>query len=174
MNSPRQQLTCSTDTRRGKIRAARLGGVDGVEVGDEGRTLTVTFLGKAPHGICPANVRIDGGRRITGLTAESVSVEREEDPELDDRLLVVLDRTGDTSRYRLSLVAEGPGGRPGTEPYPGFDQRYYSAEFRFGTDCPSPFDCADDEACGPADAAAGGPATPAPVIDYTARDFDTL
>ncbi|SCK08630.1 putative baseplate assembly protein [Streptomyces sp. WMMB 322] len=174
MNSSRQQqLVCRTDTRRAKIRAARLGGVDGVEVGDDGRTLTVTFLGKAPHGICPGNVRIDGGRRITGLTVESVSVEREEDPELDDRLLVVLDRTGDTTPYRLSLVAEGPGGRPGSEPYPGFDQRYYSADFRFGTDCPSPFDCADDgDECPPEDSREGG--APVPVIDYTARDFDTL
>ncbi|QPP10851.1 putative baseplate assembly protein [Streptomyces bathyalis] len=167
-------MICRTDTRRGRIRAARLGGVDGVEVGDDGRTLTVTFLGKAPHGIRPGNVRIDGGRRITGLTAERVSVEREEDPELDDRLLVVLDRTGDTSRYRLSLVEEGPGGRPGSDPYPGFDQRYYSAEFRFGTDCPSPFDCADDGWCSPQGATAGGGSAPAPVIDYTARDFDTL
>ncbi|NLU68215.1 putative baseplate assembly protein [Streptomyces sp. HNM0574] len=144
-----------------------------MEVGDDGRTLTVTFLGKAPHGIGPGNVRIDGGRRITGLTAERVRVEREEDAELDDRLLVTLDRTGDTSRYRLSLVAEGPGGRPGTDPYPGFDQRYFQAGFTFGTDCPSPFDCADEEPCdGHAAAAPGG--APAPVIDYTARDFDTL
>lgn len=173
VNSPSQQLMCRSDIRRGKVRAAALGGVDGVEVGDDGRTLTVTFLGKAPHGVGPGNVRIDGGRRITGLTAESVSVEREEDPELDDRMLVVLDRTGDTSHYRLSLVAEGPGGRPGSDPYPGFDQRYYGAEFSFGTDCPSPFDCGGDcSNCAPETPAPGG--APAPVIDYTARDFDTL
>ena len=56
-----------------------------------------------------------------------MSVEREEDPELDDRLYVTLDRTGDTSRYRLSVVDTDPYGRPGTEPFPGFDQRYFSA-----------------------------------------------
>lgn len=169
MNSPGTEAVCATDVRRGRIRAAHLGGVDGVEVGDDGRTLTVTFLGKAPHGIGPGNIRIDGGRRITGLLAERVSVEREEDPELDDRMHVVLDRPGDTSRYRLSLVAEGPAGRPGSDPYPGFDQRYHGADFTFGTDCPSPFDCAAEDDCGPG-------ATPAetPVIDYTARDFDTL
>ncbi|MFG2891963.1 putative baseplate assembly protein [Streptomyces sp. NPDC048248] len=163
------ELVCRTDQRRGRIRAARLNGIDAVEVADDGVTLTVTFLGKAPHGLCPENVRIDGGRRITGLEALEVSVEREEDPELDDRLHVVLDRTGDTSTYRLSLVTTDPYGRPGTEPYEGFDQRYSGAEFRFRADCPSPFDCVDETG-------ADCPDTfrPAPVIDYTARDYDTL
>ncbi|POX40266.1 putative baseplate assembly protein [Streptomyces sp. Ru73] len=168
-----QQLTgggleCRTDQRRGRIRAARLNGIDGVEVADDGVTLTVTFLGKAPHGLGPENVRIDGGRRITGIEALEVSVEREEDPELDDRLHVVLDRAGDTSRYRLSIVETDPYGRPGTEPYEGFDQRYFSADFRFRTDCPSPFDCVDEEPDCP------DTFRPAPVIDYTARDYETL
>lgn len=163
------ELVCRTDSRRGRVRAARLNGIDAVEVADDGVTLTVTFLGKAPHGLCPENVRIDGGRRITGIEALEVSVEREEDPELDDRLHVVLDRAGDTSRYRLSLVTTDPYGRPGTEPYEGFDQRYFGAEFRFQADCPSPFDCVEETG-------ADCPDTfrPAPVTDYTARDYDTL
>ncbi|MEW2624184.1 putative baseplate assembly protein [Streptomyces sp. NPDC048106] len=154
-------------TRRAKVRAARLNGVDAVEVGDDGLLLTVTFLGKAPHGLGPENVRIDGGRRVTGLTAVDVSVEREEDPELDDRLYVTLDRAGDTSRYRLSLVEADPYGRPGTEPYRGFDQRYHSAEFGFWPDCPTPFDRTREP--GQAE-----PLPAAPVIDYTARDHDTI
>ncbi|MEU3304610.1 putative baseplate assembly protein [Streptomyces sp. NPDC006678] len=161
-------MICRTDGRRAKVRAARLGGVDAVEVGDDGLTLTVTFLGKAPEGLCPENVRIDGGRRITGIEAVEVSVEREEDPELDDRLFVTLDRTGDTSAYRLSIVDTDPYGRPGTEPFPGFDQRYHSAEFVFLPDCPSPFDCVDEQPEVPA----AGP--PAPVVDYTARDYDSI
>ncbi|MDN3263991.1 putative baseplate assembly protein [Streptomyces sp. CSDS2] len=153
-------------TRRAKVRAARLNGIDAVEVSDDGLLLTVTFLGKAPDGLGPENVRVDGGRRVTGLTAVDVSVEREEDPELDDRLHVTLDRAGDTSRYRLSLVEADPYGRPGTELYHGFDQRYASAEFGFWPDCPSPFDRAD---------AGEDAALPAvPVIDYTARDYDSL
>ncbi|WP_051831111.1 putative baseplate assembly protein [Streptomyces violens] len=164
------ELVCRTDQRRGRIRAARLNGIDGVEVADDGVTLTVTFLGKAPHGLCPENIRIDGGRRITGLEALEVSVEREEDPELDDRLHVVLDRTGDTSRYRLSVVETDPYGRPGTEPYEGFDQRYFTTDFRFRTDCPSPFDCAEGEA----EPDCPDTFKPAPVIDYTARDYETL
>ncbi|MDQ0840885.1 putative baseplate assembly protein [Streptomyces sp. V1I6] len=174
MSGVSEELVCRTDGRRGKVRAARLGGVDAVEVGDDGLTLTVTFLGKAPHGLCPENIRIDGGRRITGIQAVDVSVEREEDPELDDRLLVTLDRTGDTSRYRLSLVDTDPYGRPGTEPFPGFDQRYFSAGFSFQADCPTPFDCKDQ----PGDCAPDVPDAPvvpaAPVIDYTARDYDSI
>ncbi|MHC3474709.1 putative baseplate assembly protein [Streptomyces sp. 7R007] len=154
-------------TRRAKVRAAQLNGVDAVEAGDDGLLLTVTFLGKAPHGLGPENVRIDGGRRVTGIRAVDVSVEREEDPELDDRLYVTLDRTGDTSRYRLSLVETDPYGRPGTQPFRGFDQRYHSAEFTFRPDCPTPFDCKDDGHEPP-----GFPA--APLVDYTARDYDTL
>ncbi len=157
----------TTATRRAKVRAAQLGGIDAVEVSDDGLLLTVTFLGKAPHGLGPENIRIDGGRRITGITAVDVSVEREEDPELDDRLYVTLDRAGDTSRYRLSLVETDPYGRPGTEPFRGFDQRYHSAGFAFRPDCPTPFDCKEDE-----HESDGFPS--APVIDYTARDYDTI
>ncbi|MFF3455039.1 putative baseplate assembly protein [Streptomyces sp. NPDC002730] len=168
MSGVSEELVCRTDGRRAKVRSAQLGGVDAVEVGDDGLTLTVTFLGKAPHGLCPENIRIDGGRRITGLEAVEVSVEREEDPELDDRLFVTLDRTGDTSRYRLSVVDTDPYGRPGTEPFPGFDQRYFSAGFDFRPDCPTPFDCKDEQPdCPPAPKIA-------PVIDYTARDYESI
>ncbi|MEU3920812.1 putative baseplate assembly protein [Streptomyces sp. NPDC029004] len=168
MSGTSKELVCRTDGRRAKVRATQLGGVDAVEVGDDGLTLTVTFLGKAPHGLCPENIRIDGGRRITGIGAVEVSVEREEDPELDDRLCVTLDRTGDASRYTLSVVDTDPYGRPGTEPFPGFDQRYFSAGFDFRPDCPTPFDCKDEQPdCPPSFPAA-------PVIDYTARDYDTI
>ncbi|MGG2458221.1 putative baseplate assembly protein [Streptomyces sp. RGM 3693] len=171
-------------SRRERIRAAQRNGVDAVEVAEDGRTLTVTFLGKAPHGLRPENVRIDGGRRITGIEALEITVEREEDPELDDRLVVVLDRAGDFSSYRLSVVETDPYGRPGTEPFPGFDQRYFSAEFSFRPNCPTPFDCQDgngngdggDDGDGHLRGAGRLPAAfrSAPVIDYTARDYDTL
>ncbi|MFI8071126.1 putative baseplate assembly protein [Streptomyces sp. NPDC086033] len=157
----------TTTTRRAKVRAAQLNGVDAVEVSDDGLLLTVTFLGKAPHGLGPENVRIDGGRRVTGITAVDISVEREDDPELDDLLHVTLDRAGDTSRYRLSLVETDPYGRPGTEPFRGFDQRYHSASFSFRPGGPTPFGRRDD-----------GPRQhdfpDAPVIDYTARDYDSI
>ncbi|GHA89673.1 MULTISPECIES: putative baseplate assembly protein [Streptomyces] len=169
MSGRGREVVLRTDGRRAKVRAALLHGVDAVEVGDDGVTLTVTFLGKAPHGLCAENIRIDGGRRVTGIEAVEVTVEREEDAELDDRLLVMVDRTGDTSRYRLSVVEADAYGRPGTEPFPGFDQRYFGADFDFRTDCPTPFDCADDTGGGDP-----GPRVEAPVIDYTARDFDSV
>lgn len=159
--------TGTTTSRRVKVRAAQLNGVDCVEVGDDGLLLTVLFLGKAPHGLGPENVRVDGGRRITGITAVDVSVEREEDPELDDRLYVTLDRAGDTSEYVFSLVETDPYGRPGTEPFRGFDQRYHRASFSFLPDCPTPFDCKEAE---PQET----DFPDAPVIDYTARDYDTI
>ncbi|MFI6655748.1 putative baseplate assembly protein [Streptomyces sp. NPDC050523] len=162
-------MTTAT-SRRAKVRAAQLNGVDAVEVSDDGLLLTVTFLGKAPHGLAPENVRIEGGRRISGptdITVVDVSVEREEDPELDDRLYVTLDRTGDTSRYVFALVETDPYGRPGTEPFRGFDQRYHRASFSFRPDCPTPFDCREDDVEQPEFPAA-------PVVDYTARDYDTI
>ncbi|MCX2731942.1 putative baseplate assembly protein [Saccharopolyspora sp. NFXS83] len=158
---------CRTGGRRARVREARLGGVDAVEAADDGRSLIVTFIGKAPHGVRPENVRIDGGRRITGITAVDVAVEREKDPELDDRMFVTVDRPGDTTRYRLSLVDTDPYGRPGAEPFSGFDQRYFSAEFTFHPGRPTSFDHAAPPPCEPEPG-------PAPLIDYTARDFDTL
>src|SRR5215470_6752331 len=125
-----------SDRRRELIRAAQregrnVNGVDEVEVSEDGRTLTVTFLGRAPEGLGPDNVRIDGGRQVTGIQAETVTVEAADDPELDDRMRVTLNQAGDTSAYRLSVVGADPSGRPGTRPYPGFDQRYYTAKFHF-------------------------------------------
>ena len=53
MSGTSNELVCRTDGRRVKVRAAQLGGVDAVEVGDDGLTLTVTFLGKAPARAVP-------------------------------------------------------------------------------------------------------------------------
>ena len=66
---------CRTDRRRDRIRARHRNGVDGVEVSDDGRTLTVTFLGKAPPELGPENIRVDGGRRIRDIVAIEVEVE---------------------------------------------------------------------------------------------------
>jgi predicted phage baseplate assembly protein len=168
---------CRTERRRGEVRAARLNGVDGVEVSDDGLTLAVTFLGKAPHHVHPHNIRIDGGRRITGIRATDVTVERQEDPELDDRMYVTVDRCGDTSRYRLCVVEADSYGRPGTQPYPGFDPRYSCAEFSFRAGGPSPYDCGHydcghDEECLPE--YPERPVIDAPIINYTARDYESL
>jgi predicted phage baseplate assembly protein len=158
---------CRTDRRRAKIRSRHRNGVDGVEVSDDGRTLTVTFLGRAPRKLGPENIRIDGGRRIRGIVAVDVVVERQEDPELDDRVRVTVDRSGDNSTYTLSVVEPDAYGFPGTTPYPDFDPRYASADFDFRQMCPTELDCAAGTAVAPA-------ARPQPLINYTARDYASL
>ena len=158
---------CQTELRRARVRAERAGGIDAVEPSDDGLTLTVTFLGKAPDGIGPGNVRIDGGQRITGIKVLGVAIDREDDPELDDRMRVTVDRAGDTSTYTLCVVQAGPYGRPGSLPYPGLDPRYSCAAFTFMASCPTDFDCAGAPPCPPA-ARAGT------VINYTAKDYDSF
>ncbi|WP_232784485.1 GPW/gp25 family protein, partial [Carbonactinospora thermoautotrophica] len=158
---------CRAERRRAEVRAARLNGVDGVEVSDDGLTLTVTFLGKAPRDLGPEHIRIEGGRRITDVRAIDVQVERAEDPDLDDRVHVTLDKAGDTSTYRLRVVEPDAYGRPGTEPRRGFDPRYHAADFEFRPACPSEFDCQTAEPHPPK-------TRPQPVIDYLARDYASL
>jgi hypothetical protein len=169
------EIICATDARRSLVRRQRLFGIDSVEPDDDDRTLTVTFLGKAPRDdrerdrIGHRNIRIDGGRRITGIRAVDVDMRFEDDPDLDDRMIVRVDRTGDGSEYTLCVVAEGPDGRPGTAPFPGFDPRYHCAPFGFRTGCPTDDDCAAAPDCPHSDTD-----RPRPVIDYTAKDYDSL
>lgn len=158
------QLSCRDPARRADVRARGLGGIDIIDVSDDQRTLSVLLLGKAPPGLSAANFRVDGGApvAVTGLQPCP-----DQDPELPDCLQLTVNQPGDFSCYRLSVVAAGPDGRPGTEPYPGFDARCYTACFSFKQNCAADIDCA--ASC--ADLAVPAPE---PVIDYTARDFASL
>ena len=158
---------CRTDRRRDEIRARRRNGVDGVEVSDDGRTLTVTFLGKAPRELGQENIRIDGGRRIRDIVATEVVIDPQEDPGLDDRVHVTVDRAGDNSTYTLSVVQADAHGFPGRQPYPGFDPRYASADFGFRQACPTELDCVSNTTTVLA-------LRPQPVINYAARDYASL
>lgn len=160
-------LDCATDERRARVRAAERHGLDDVEAGDDGTTLHVTFLGRAPRHLEPRNIRIAGGRRITGIRAVDVELEAADDPEVDDRLHVTVDRTGDSSPYTLSVVEADAFGRPGQTPYRGFDPRYASASFSFQAACPTDFDCAAVPPC-------PVPTHPEPAIDYQARDYASI
>jgi predicted phage baseplate assembly protein len=170
------EISCATDARRSRVREQRLFGIDSVEPDDDGRTLIVTFLGKAPRDdherrqIGQHNIRIDGGRRITGIRVVDVDMRFSDgDPELDDQMIVWVDRAGDGSQYTLRVVAEGPDGRPGNIPFPGFDPRYHCAPFSFLAGRPTDDDCAVAPDCPPP-----GASRPRPVIDYTAKDYDSL
>ncbi len=93
-------MMCATPTR-----AAKLSGLDYVEVSPDELTLTVTFLGKAPEGkVGIANILIEGGRRIRGIAATKVKVNREKDPTVDDTMDVTVNKSGDYSTYTLYLV----------------------------------------------------------------------
>lgn len=148
-------LECRDEQRREAVRIRDdWNGIDFVEVDDSGTVLTVLFLGKAPQGIAKANVSIEGGRTSKGAVAVlSIDVQPEEDPRLDDRLLVHVDRRGDHATYVLRLT--------GLE---RIDPRYAAAEFSFMANCPSDLDCAAAPPC-------PEPVYPQPAIDYLAKDY---
>src|SRR6266851_5682945 len=79
-------LSCRENRRRGDVRTAPLFGIDFIDVSDDQLTLEVFFLGKAPDKILPANVLIDGGRSIRDIKANTVRLQRNPDPGLDDSM----------------------------------------------------------------------------------------
>jgi hypothetical protein len=153
---------CATEKRRGDVRTAPLYGLDFADVGEDGRTLEVFFLGKAPASLTLANVVITGGRRTRDLQAVSLRVQRSADATVDDSMQVQLNRTGDSSTYWLTLVALADG-RPTSTPMAGFDPLYDSVEFTFPA-CAPALDCKPAHVCPP-------PRRSSPVIDYLAKDY---
>lgn len=158
---------CGEPTRRGRLRAAgQLNGIDFVEVGDDGVTLCVHLFGEIPADIGVGNVRIRGGRRITGLRAVGVEVEHE--PAMHDEpcLRIELNRRGDHTPYCLCLAdAASTGDDPAAwQPYPGFDPRYACVELRFRLDCAQGTDCAEEAPC-------VEPPRTQPDINYLAKDY---
>ncbi len=105
---------------------------------------------------------IEGGRRIRNLEVTSADVHRSGDPELDDTLVVVVDRAGDFSTYTLRIVARDPHGHP--RKHPDFDPRYDSVDFSFKVDCPSDLDCLTPAQCPPVKRSQ-------PEISYLAKDY---
>ncbi|CAG0930506.1 hypothetical protein TFLX_01792 [Thermoflexales bacterium] len=148
---------CQDDARRETVRARpELNGLDYVEVADDQLTLNVYFLGKAPEAIQDGTtqyVRIAGGRRIRDIQVVDVEVVREDDPELDDLMIVRVDRPGDFSTYTLRLVD-----------LDNIDPFYDHVEFSFKVNCPSDLDCAPGDTCPP-------PAFNEPEINYLAKDY---
>lgn len=148
---------CQNKARREAVRARpELNGLDYVEVGDDQLTLTAYFLGKAPEPIIDGAthyVRIEGGRRIRDIKVLDVEVVREDDPELDDVLIVRVDKPGDFSTYTLRLVD-----------LDNIDPFYDHVEFSFKVNCPSDLDCAPADTCPP-------PEFVEPEINYLAKDY---
>src|SRR5262249_48746261 len=148
------RMHCQDESRRKRVRHEKdLNGLDYVEVlGDEQTTLHVHFLGRAPDALGPEHLRIEGGRRITGIRVLEVDVDRDSearDEEFrDESMRVVVDQAGDYSTYVLRVVERD---RNGAEiPRTDFDPRYDRVEFSFKASCPSPLDCKQHSTCPPA------------------------
>lgn len=153
-------LICSTDNRRDAVRRfAGRNGLDYLEVGPDQLTLSAYFLGKLPRELAKGGLgltryfAITGGDIITGIRILKVEPQSDPDPEVDDFVLITLDKAGDFSRYTLRLS--------GVE---AIDPFYAALDFSFKLDCPSEFDCAD------------GPACPVvvpdePKLNYLAKDY---
>lgn len=156
---------CATDRRRSAVRAAGWNGVTDVEVSEDRLHLCVHFLGGVPEDLRPANVRIEGGRRIRDIAVVSLRVRPPGDTDDEECLELTLDRAGDPSDYQVCVIELDERGRPTGRPYPGFDVRYQCVGFRFTVDCPSPLDCAPGDDCPPPDDAE-------PLIDYLVRDYE--
>ena len=161
-------MICQDDLRRAHVRALQgkqgypdLNGLDYVEVVNENgqTTLAAYFIGKLPTQLSVDRpslgdyLRIEGGRRVRDIRIVDVDPHVEEDPELDDYLILYVDRPGDFSTYTLRLI--------GIE---GIDPRYDHADFSFKVDCPGDLDCATTDTCPP-------PTLDEPDISYLAKDY---
>src|SRR5690606_1639065 len=153
-------VSCCNDPRRRDVRAfgGRVG-LDFVEVSDDQLALHVYFLGKLPPELAEdgptlsRHLRIEGGTRVTGIGIVDVDPHASAEQDVDDWLVVRLDRRGDHSRYRLRLLD-----------VEALDPMYASAEFSFKVGCPSDLDCAPAQACVETP-------PPEPSIHYLARDY---
>jgi hypothetical protein len=157
-------LGCQKERRRDDVRAASLFGLDYAEMSDDQRTITITFLGKAPEGIEKANLLLQGGERITDVQVIDLKIQRQPDPTLDDSMQITVNKPGDFSTYTLSVVQHDDQGHPTNQPFAGFDPRFFQVRFSFKAGCPTDLDCKTPQVCPPAQRTE-------PEINYLAKDY---
>lgn len=158
-------LLCQDDSkRRETVRQSQLNGLDYVEVDCTQTQLTVNFLGRVPDWITPAHLRIEGGRRIRDIHVTRVVIQHSENEDLDDQLIVTVDKPGDFSTYRLCVIDLDDSGQPTGHAPADVDVRYTCVCFSFKPDCPADMDCASTTTCPPEP-------LPQPAIDYLAKDY---
>src|SRR6266496_3407060 len=159
---------CTDEQRRAKVRSTPdLNGLDYLEVdSDDQLTLKVYFLRKAPAAIGENNVIIEGGRRITNIKVLDADVKRDPNPEIDDYMIVTVDKAGDFSTYTLRVVEVDhyQKGLPVYRDMKDFDARYARLDFSFKAGCASDLDCKIDDVCPPAPLVE-------PEINYLAKDY---
>lgn len=174
---------CCEPLRRNAVAAhPTLNGIDYLEVLDNDspeselrqRTLLLRLLKPVPAGFSAGQARIEGGERVRNVAIEWVGAASTPPaaataaeqayfaalPEADHVLVIRTDRYGDHSSYTLRLVRSPVDATPPA----GFDPVLAEIPFSFKVECPSDFDCKPVVVC-PDDP------TPAPVIDYLAKDY---
>jgi hypothetical protein len=132
-------------------------GIDFVEIiSVDQRSLRVVCVHPVSS-ISRANIRFDGGVRVTGiaLAAEPVINGRE--------IRLKVEKAGDFSWYTLSLINPADAEAPA----PGFDICLSTVRINFKAGCLSEFDCADLHDCPPV-------SPPEPRLDYLAKDYDSF
>ena len=157
-------LMVAGGARRHEIRRRHGNGLDTVEVDQRGRRLVLTFLEHAPEQVHLANIRIDGPPGAAPVVATAVRRAPQDDPRLEDRLLVELAAPGGAGPYTFRLVERTADGRPGWAPLRGLDSRFAQASFTFDVDRPNPVAAAPTAAPSPA----------GPQASYLARDYEGL
>jgi hypothetical protein len=187
--------TCCNENRRAAVIGnPTLNGIDYLEVLDNEapsgsprqQTLLVHCLKPAPTNLTPANVLIEGGESITGITALWIAPASPPPPQATPAedayfaqlanaatiLVVRTSLTGDFSPYTFRLVNDAAQASQDTfdvtEALANFDPQLAEISFSFKVECPPYFDCKPADADCPPDLP-----TP-PAINYLAKDYGSF
>ena len=145
------------ERRRAEAIAKGLNGIDFVDVAADRETLTVYFFRAAPKETRHRHYAVSGGTYARNLKIVEVRHAGGDDPARSDCLKIRVDRKGDFSTYRFSVVDLA-----------GFDPLFCSVAFTFGR---SPDIVVDP---GPNNRLSAPAPLAEPDLDYLAKDFDSF
>lgn len=167
--------SCRDPQRRADILAHPiLNGIDFVEyehrpLALQPHVLVVTFLKDLPdpphsgpdgaYGLTTQieRIHIDGGTRIVNIRALGAQL-------VSSRLEIEVDQPGDFSEYQLSLGWTLLPDGTWTQAIQELDPRFSYATFSFKAECPSEFDCRQEQICPPREG-------DVPLLDYLSKDY---
>jgi hypothetical protein len=153
-------LFCQDKRRRDLVlQTPGLNGIDYLEVMGKtgcGKQLALTFLKDARAlNLTADNIQLTGD---TTLDITCIQRATNQDPLT---ITIILDKSGDFSRYQLTLVTS----TQNSDPPNTIDSQLASVGFSFKAGCPTPVDCLPSNCCPQT------PLTP-PDLHYLARDYD--
>ena len=102
-------------------------------------------------------IHIDGGTRIVNIRLLDAQL-------VSNRLEIEVDQPGDFSEYQLSLGWSLQPDGTWIQAISELDPRFSCAVFSFKADCPSEFDCRQEQICPPREG-------DVPLLDYLAKDY---